>query len=121
MLLFINEIDFNAFGPFNEVDGTDVKLFRAMFKSYGIKREKIPAFQLMKLKYLDFEMAKNRLHLYNSIMKNLVVKLEPNSSSQRGKKVMCMIHDSCVKLGTYIECSQKYDILSWQTFCKISI
>lgn len=33
MLLFINEIDFKAFGPFNDVDGTDVKLFRAMFKS----------------------------------------------------------------------------------------
>lgn len=39
MLLFINEIDFNAFGPFNDVDGTDVKLFRAMFKSYMSERK----------------------------------------------------------------------------------
>lgn len=40
MLLFINEIDFKAFGPFNDVDGTDVKLFLAMFKSYEREKEK---------------------------------------------------------------------------------
>lgn len=40
MLLFINEIDFKAFGPFNDVDGTDVKLFLAMFKSYGYNERK---------------------------------------------------------------------------------
>lgn len=50
MLLFINEIDFKAFGPFNDVDGTDVKLFRAMFKSYKQKH----TFQLIKLKYFFF-------------------------------------------------------------------
>lgn len=47
MLLFINEIDFKAFGPFNDVDGTDVKLFRAMFKSYKQKH----TFQFINLKY----------------------------------------------------------------------
>lgn len=55
MLLFINEIDFKAFGPFNDVDGTDVKLFRAMFKSYKQKH----TFQLIKLKYFFFLWNKN--------------------------------------------------------------
>lgn len=49
MLLFINEIDFKAFGPFNDVDGTDVKLFRAMFKSY--KQKHTHTIQLIELKY----------------------------------------------------------------------
>lgn len=33
MLLFARVIDFNAVGPFNEVDGTAVKLFLATFSS----------------------------------------------------------------------------------------
>lgn len=63
MLLFINEIDFKAFGPFNDVDGTDVKLFRAMFKSYKPKKkreEKKNAFQLIKLKWTFFSAKKNK-------------------------------------------------------------
>lgn len=44
MLLFISEIDFKAFGPFNDVDGTDVKLFLAKFRSYerNKKNKRIP-------------------------------------------------------------------------------
>lgn len=34
ILLLAREIAFNAFGPFNDVDGTAVKLFRAIFNSY---------------------------------------------------------------------------------------
>lgn len=50
MLLFINEIDFKAFGPFNDVDGTDVKLFRAMFRSYEcVHKEKIIPVNKIKL------------------------------------------------------------------------
>lgn len=47
MLLFINEIDFKAFGPFNDVDGTDVKLLRATFRSYNRKN----ALDLIKLTF----------------------------------------------------------------------
>lgn len=42
MLLLINEIDFKALGPFNDVDGTVVKLFLAMFKSYRRVEKWIP-------------------------------------------------------------------------------
>lgn len=34
ILLLAREIAFNAFGPFKDVDGTAVKLFRAIFNSY---------------------------------------------------------------------------------------
>lgn len=57
MLLLINEIDFKALGPFNDVDGTVVKLFLAMFKSYNRdekhitvnKIKNVPAAQIVEL------------------------------------------------------------------------
>lgn len=50
MLLFINEIDFKAFGPFNDVDGTDVKLFRAMFRSYERNKRRKKRIPVNKIK-----------------------------------------------------------------------
>lgn len=38
MLLLAREIVFKAFGPFKEVDGTVVKLFRATFSSCNKKK-----------------------------------------------------------------------------------